>query len=54
MVCSGLQFCLVCCSVLQCVAVCDVGDADKVGRHAVGCSFLWCVAMGCSVLQCVM
>jgi len=37
--CSVLQCVAVCCSVLQCVAVC--------------CSVLQCVAVCCSVLQCV-
>ena len=39
MCCSVLQCVAVCCSVLQCVAVC--------------CSVLQCVAVCCSVLQCV-
>ena len=37
--CSVLQYVAVCCSVLKCVAVC--------------CSVLQCVALCCSVLQCV-
>ena len=53
----GMQACLlwkvtralklqVCCGVLQCVAVCFSG-------RAVSCSVLECVAVCCSVLQCV-
>jgi len=47
----------VCCSVLQCVAVC-CGDEDIMAylqdvRETVSCSVLPCVAVCCSVLQCV-
>jgi len=40
----------VCCSVLQCVAVCHVHVYDKT--HPIIC-MLQCVAVCCSVLQCV-
>jgi len=47
--CSVLQCVAVCCSVLQCVAVCYCA----VYCAAVCCSVLQCVAVCCSVLQCV-
>ena len=42
--------CLVCCSVLQRVAVCSAGAAPRVTPD---CSVSQCVAVRCSVLQCV-
>jgi len=62
-----LQYVAVCCSVLQCVAVCrsrrpttciyDAPGYTYLCREmqcvAVCCSVLQCVAVCCSVLQCV-
>jgi len=52
-----LQYAAVCCSALQCVAVCCT--VAKKGRRLYGahcvvfcCSVLQCVAVCCSVLQC--
>ena len=60
--------CVVCCSVLQCVAVCcsvysiTCESSCMASRHeyipamqyaAVCCSVLQCVAVCCSVLQCI-
>jgi len=51
-----------CCSVLQCVAVCCsmlqlplvlTGDLNSQQDRSLGCSVLKCVAEFCSVLQCV-
>ena len=47
--CSVLQCVAVCCSVLQCVAVCCRGSAQDRKTTCV----LQCVAVCCSVLQCV-
>jgi len=47
--CSVLQCVAVCCSVLQCVAVC----CSVLQCVAVRCSMLQCVAVRCSVFQCV-
>jgi len=47
--CSMLQYVAVCCSVLQCVAVC----CNVLQCIAVCCSVLQCVAVSCSVLQSV-
>ena len=47
--CSVLQCVAVCCSVVQCVAVC----CRVLQSVAVCCSVLQCVAACCSVLQCV-
>ena len=47
----------VCCSVLQCVAVCCSvlpATTTKTRSVAVFCSVLQCVAVHCSVLQCVL
>jgi len=46
--CSVLQCVAVCCSVLQCVAVC----CSALQCVAVRCSVLPCVAVCCRVLQC--
>ena len=53
-----LQFVVVCCSVLQCVAVSQSrvwldGDGTATQCVAVSCSVLQCVAVCYSVLQCV-
>jgi len=48
-----------CCSVLQCVAVCccvlhsGKGDGTRAVLFTLCCSVLQCVAVCCSVLQCV-
>jgi len=47
--CSVLQCVAVCCSVLQCVAVC----CSVFQCVALCCFVLQCVAVCCSVLQCV-
>ena len=47
--CSVLQCVAVCCSVLQCVAVC----CSVLQCVAVCCSVLQCAAVCCIVLQCV-
>ena len=57
--CSVLQYVAVCCSsVLQCVAVCCSVCASISIRYLIDicvlcCSVLQCVAVCCSVLQCV-
>ena len=46
---------MVCCSVLQCVAVCcSVLNCVLLQCVAVWCSVLQCVAVCCSVLNCVL
>ena len=56
--CSVLQCVAVCCSVLQCVAVC-CSACTITGAHTIEnaymmcCSVMQCVAVCCSVLQCV-
>ena len=47
-----LQSIGVCCSVLQCLAVCD-GTRDLLERENEMLTTLQCVAIYCSVLQCV-
>ena len=45
-----------CCSVLQCVAVCcseESSESEQSRIVSVCCSVLQCVAVCCSVLQCV-
>jgi len=53
--CSVLQCVAVCCgaSVLQCVAVCSSGCAYRVRVSSQKAYVLKCAAAGCSVLQCV-
>jgi len=47
-----MQVCVaVCCSVLQCVAVCFRSHCRSVSDAGVCCSVLQCVAVCCSVLQ---
>ena len=46
---DGIQGELLCCSVLQCVAVC----CSVLQSVTACCSVLQCVAVCCSVLQCV-
>jgi len=61
-----LQYVAVCCSVLQCVAVCYLGsivcdrdpqdttfDYSYTSFIALCCSVLQCVAVCCSVVQCI-
>jgi len=54
-----IMSCILCCSVLQCVAVrcsvlqCAVVCCSVLQCVAVRCSVLQCVAVCCSVLQCV-